>query len=128
MGRNSSSIIIYVIIGLALIGIISQIFTNPMTFLKDIFMIIGVGVVLFSIVYFILFRNRTNKNTNEMKKYKQAVKQSQLKYKTNQKTQTTVSRDKNQQRIKRKSNQRASHLRVIDGNRDKPRRKDRATF
>lgn len=128
MGRNKSSIIVYAIIGLALIGIISQLFTNPMAFLKEIFMIIGVGVVLFSVVYLIFFRSRRGTNSNEMKKYKQAVKQSQQKYKKTNALQTTASKQRTHKPIKKRNNQRATHLRVIDGNRDKSKRKNRATF
>lgn len=128
MRRSKSSIIVYAIIGLALLGIISQLFTNPMSFLKEIFMIIGVGVVLFSVVYLMFFRNRRGTNSNEMKKYKQAVKQSQQKYKTTNPQQTTASKQNTHTQSKKRNHQRTAHLRVIDGNRDKSKRKNRATF
>lgn len=128
MGRNKFSIIIYMIIALAVIGIVSQLFNDPIIFLKDIFMIIGVGVVLFSIVYFILFRNRSHSSSSEMKKYKQAVKQSQQKYKPKHVQQSTKNQQKKSPYSKRKASRRASHLRVIDGNGDKSKQKDRATF
>lgn len=127
MVRNKFSIFVYSIIGLAFIGIISQLFQDPMAFLKSVLMTIGIGVVLFTVVYFFLFRSRKRTLTNEMKKYKQAAKQSQLKYKTNRQRKNT-NKQQTPHRIRNKPNQSASHLRVIEGNKDKPKRKNRATF
>lgn len=127
MVRNKFSIFVYSIIGLAFIGIISQLFQDPTAFLKSVLMTIGIGVVLFTVVYFFLFRSRKRTLTNEMKKYKQAAKQSQLKHKANRQRKNT-NKQQTPHRIRNKSNQSASHLRVIEGNKDKPKRKNRATF
>lgn len=63
-----------------------------------------------------------------MKKYKQAVKQSKVKYKqySSASSHTTNTNKKQTAQLKKKRNRRAPHLRVIDGNKSKG--KDRATF
>lgn len=113
--------LIYLIIGLAALGLVSQLFTNTAQFFKSILYVIGFSVVLFFIVRTIFFRNRAR--SNEMRKYKQAVKQSQLKYKHRSQPTSTFKRT---QEGKRPVKRRASHLRVIDGHKSK--RKNRATF
>ncbi|MFU0791493.1 SA1362 family protein [Virgibacillus proomii] len=126
MKRRSISIPVYIILGLALVGLLSQLFTNTVSFINSIFISIGIGVALFSIFYFLFIRKRNS--SNEMKKYRQAVKQSKAKYQRHQankpaavKGQSTIS----QQRKKRLK--RAPHLRVIDGNKS-TKKKDRASF
>ena len=129
MVRNKFSIVVYVIIGLAVIGIISQLFTNPIVFMNNIFMMIGFGLVVFAVIYFVFLRKRKSSNSGDMKKYKQAVKQSQLKYKQKNVNQTAKPRKQMQQnQIRKRTSKSKSHLRVIDGGGDKPKRKNRANF
>ena len=71
-------------------------------------------------------RNRSDSNS-EMKKYKQAVKQSQIKYKShNPQPKMQKSNPKKVVHSKIKKNKRASHLRVIEGN--KAKNKDHANL
>lgn len=116
MVRSKFSIVVYAIIGLAVIGIVSQLFTNPTTLFRNILVMIGMSVVVLAVFYFIFVRNRTSINSDETKKYKQAVKQSQRKYKKPNINQS-INNDRNKQSIqlKRKNKRRTSHLRVIDG-------------
>lgn len=124
--RNKLSWIIYVIIGLAVIGLFSQLFKNTVSFFTSIFIMIGVALVLYGIVYFV-FLKKSPTNSDEMKKYKQAVKQSKSKYKTkNQSNFKVISKNKTQPTKRRKSKRRPTHLRVIEGNKSKG--KNRATF
>src|SRR5690625_4060830 len=112
MQRKKMPIIFYVIIALAVIGLM----TNPTHLVRNIFMMLGGGVVIFSLFYFIFRKPRPTEN-DEMKKYKQALKQSKRKYQTTQ----------SQQARPRKSKaQRASHARVIEGKKHKL--KNRATY
>ncbi|WP_042223477.1 SA1362 family protein [Oceanobacillus manasiensis] len=126
MLRNKISIFIYLIIGLAAIGLVSQLLTNTSGFITNLFVMIGMGIVFFGVIYFLFLRKRTS--TDDMKKYKQAVKQSKAKYndsrsvnQTNAKVTRTVGAP-----TRKKVSKRASHLRVIEGNKQK--KNDRATF
>ncbi|UJL44823.1 hypothetical protein KFZ58_10250 [Virgibacillus sp. NKC19-16] len=125
MARNKMSVLIYTLIGLAVIGIVSQLFTNTANFFTSIFITLGIGIAIFAVFYFVFLRKKTP--SNDMKKYKKAVKQSKAKYKQPKATHQTATANRQQQtQIKRKVNKRAPHLRVIDGNKHK--KKDRASF
>lgn len=115
MIRNKLSIVIYVIIGLAIVGLLSQLFTNTTSFFKNILIMLSVGLILFIVVKF--FRNR--KISTDMKKYKQAVQQSQLKYKQNNSGHSAIIKRKQPNKLKGNRSKRATHLRVIDGKKTK---------
>ncbi|WP_164668638.1 SA1362 family protein [Virgibacillus doumboii] len=125
MLRNKFSVVVYTIIGLAVIGVIAQLFTNTASFLGNIMMMLGFGVAVFAVIYFIFLRKRAP--SNDSKKYKQAVKQSKAKYKNHTSIPSNSSAKRTQPlQMKKKLNKRASHLRVIDGNKSK--RKNRASL
>lgn len=73
---------------------------------------LGVGLVLFIVLKF--FKNR--KMSTDMKKYKQAVQQSQLKYKQNH---SAKIKHKQTNKLKSNNRKRATHLRVINGKKPK---------
>ncbi len=126
MGRNKLSVFVYILIGLAVIGIASQLITNTAGFLSSLFYMILFGAAIFAAVYFIFLRKR--KPSNDMKKYKQAVKQSKAKYKQQSHSGNTHGKPaakKHIQPLKKKPARRATHLRVIEGNKSK--RKKRAS-
>lgn len=109
------SVVIYLIVGLAVIGVATQLVTNTASFFTSLFVMIGIGVAIAAALYFIFIRKRNS--SNDMKKYKQAVKQSKMKYNNSSTTSTT---NKNQtKKSKKPLNKRASHLRVIEGNKSK---------
>lgn len=125
MVRNKFSIIVYAIIGLAIIGVISQLFSNPTALLRNILIMIGMSVVVFAVFYFVFMKKRSNMKNDEMKKYKQAVKQSQRKYKNSNGNRIINDQTRKQAfQIKRKNKRRTSHLRVIDGNGGKQNQKN----
>src|SRR5699024_320871 len=124
MGNHKSALLVYVIIGLAVIGVVTQLFTNTASFLTSIFTMLGFGIAIFAVMYFVFFKKRTP--SNETKKYKQAVKQSKVKYSSQQNKPKYPSKRSQPFSLKKKSNKRPSHLRVIDGNKSK--RKNRASF
>ena len=128
MARNKWSILFYVIIGLGVIGLFSQLFTQPGKFLMSILTTIFFGLVIFSVIYFVFLKKKAP--SNEMKKYKKAVRQSKAKYKSDNSTATQTAKSaakKQPNLIKKNRNKRsAGHLKVIDGN--KAKRKDRASF
>ncbi|GGM40151.1 hypothetical protein GCM10011351_27830 [Paraliobacillus quinghaiensis] len=121
------SVWIYLIIGLAIFGLGSQLLTNTAAFLTNMLIMVGFTAIIFGAIYFFFFRKRT---TNDLKKYRKAVKQSKKKYK-NQATLSTsrmqVNKNKPLLNKKKQTNKAGTpNLRVIDGK--KTRRKDRASF
>ncbi|MBN9653653.1 hypothetical protein J0K78_05175 [Halobacillus sp. GSS1] len=134
--RNWMTPVIYTLIGLAIFFVGVQLFTNTTSFLTSIVMMIGIAVLIYGAIYFFFLRKRgiggaAGGNRNEMKKYKQAVKQSKQKYKQPTpaikkspvaKAQTKASA------LGRKNRKRSSgpQLRVIEGSKSKG--KNRATF
>ena len=116
MVRSKFSIVVYFIIGLAVIGIGSQLLNNPSALFRNILIMVGMAVVIFSVFYFFLIRKGSSLKDDEMKKYKKAVKQSQRKYKHTHANLVINNKNKlKHSQQKRKSRRRASHLRVIDG-------------
>ncbi|GGF08226.1 hypothetical protein GCM10010954_03330 [Halobacillus andaensis] len=132
MTRNWVNPMIYTLIALAIFYVGVQLFTNTSSFLSSIVMMIGIAVLIYGAIYFFFIRQRIGSggNSNEMKKYKQAVKQSKQKYKApkpvkSTKTNTSTTKSTSLQKKKAKRKQ-PSHLRVIEGN--KNNKKDRASF
>ncbi|GAB4073480.1 hypothetical protein GCM10028778_09830 [Barrientosiimonas marina] len=124
MANHKGSLVVYVIIGLAVIGVITQLFSNAASFFTTVLTMVGFGVVVSGLLYFLLFRKK--QSSNDAKKYKQAVKQSKAKYSQQQQTPPATSKDSQRFGIKRKPTKQKSHLRVIDGSKSK--RKNRASF
>ncbi|TXL67953.1 hypothetical protein FHP05_02725 [Cerasibacillus terrae] len=121
MKKGKASLFIYVIIGLAIIGVTSQVFTNLTGFLVRTLTGLAISALIIAGIYFFFFRNRNN--SNEMKKYQQAVKQSKRKYSNTNKPKHNQT--KKESPIRKNANKKYSHLRVIDGNKSK--RKKRAS-
>lgn len=126
VAKNKGSLLVYTIIGLAIIGVITQLFGNTASFLTNILTMLGIGVAVFALIYFLVLRKPNT--TNDAKKYKQAVKQSKAKYNQQENKPNTSSKPSQSAPVKKKPNKRASHLRVIDGNGHKSKRKNRASF
>lgn len=125
--QNKGSIVLTVILGLAVIGLISFIGNSPGKFMLNILMIAVIGFVIFLILRAVMGR-RTGDSGGEMKKYKQAVKQSKQKY--------NIQEEKPKQKSKkaafgksRKKRRNRPHLTVIDGKKgiNNKEKKDRAS-
>lgn len=101
--------ILYGLVGLAIVGLMSQLLFNPSQLIKTI-AFVAFGAVVIFFVFRLLFKQRFN--SDEMRKYRQAAKQSRLKYQNKSST-------KQQQSYRKPLRRRASHLRVIDGNKHK---------
>jgi len=123
MARNKFSTFVYILIGFAIIGLITQLTGNTIGFLTNIIIMAVITAAIFGIIYLVFMKKGNSSSNDEMKKYKKAVKQSKAKY--NQTQGYTVMNHKQGSPQKKKRNRRASHLRVIEGNKEK--RKDRAT-
>ncbi|MFC0299317.1 SA1362 family protein [Virgibacillus soli] len=125
MLRNFITKMFYVVIVLAIIGLGISLFTNTLKFLTSIFLSIVFAAILFGILYFVFTRNRTGSASNqEMKKYRQAVKQSKKRYQSNEKASHTRTQHPQAVSTQKKLRKRPSHLSVIEGNKSK--RKNRA--
>ncbi|WP_077621599.1 SA1362 family protein [Sediminibacillus massiliensis] len=126
MYRNKLSLFVYVLIGLAVLGFATQLFTDTASLLKNLLIMVAIGAIIYGVVHYFFLRKRTS---NELKKYKKAVKQSKMKYKedtTSKKAFSQATKKSPLTKHKKPSKARATHLRVIDGNKQKS--KNRATF
>jgi uncharacterized membrane protein (DUF106 family) len=131
MSRNIMTWLVYGLIGLAVIGFAGTLFTDTIGLILNILFAVLIGGVIFGVIYFLFLRKRT---TNELKKYRKAVKQSKQKYKTstsrnNLSTSKTTKINQSIYKIKPKNKPRKDvpHLRVIEGNNNK-KRKNRASL
>lgn len=135
--RNWMTPVIYTLIGLAVFFVGIQLFTNTTGFLTSIVMMIGIAALIYGAIYFFFLRNRGfggvagGGNRNEMKKYKQAVKQSKQKYKQPAPAVKKSTVTKAQPKAsgfggKNRKRTNGPQLRVIEGNKSKD--KNRATF
>ncbi len=103
---------------LAVVGLISQLITNPTGFARNILMMVGIAVIIGALLYFLLIRNRGGKVDQG---YKKALKQSQRKYgkstsKVNPNAKVNVqSKSQRMPRMKRRTGNQPQ-LRVIKGN------------
>src|SRR5690625_2726523 len=111
--RNKLQVFMYIIIGLAIIGVISSFVSSPSKFIVSIFMMIGVAFVVFMIFSFIV-NKKSPQSSNEMKKYRKAVKQSKAKYSNQRNSQIKKEKAPSSHTRGRRS-RRASHLTVIEG-------------
>lgn len=126
----------YIIISLAIIGLMTQLLTNFTGFLMSILIMIIIAFVVF-LIFNHFARNRMGgsggfSSSPESKKYRDAVKRSQEKY---GKRQTTIKKKdpkgQNKRERRRRRRRRATHLKVIKGNRSTSKEKDkdnRASF
>ncbi|MCA1023006.1 MULTISPECIES: SA1362 family protein [Halobacillus] len=133
--RNWMTPVMYILIGLAIFFVGVQLFTNTSGFLINIVIMIGMAAILYGAIYYFFLRGRGfsggSGNRTEMKKYKQAVKQSKQKYKQpapaikkSPAAKTAVKSAPFTRKNRRRTN--GPQLRVIEGNKNKD--KNRASF
>ncbi|MFC0522645.1 SA1362 family protein [Pontibacillus salicampi] len=123
----------YTIISLAIIGIAYRLFTDTQGFFKQVLFTVGFAALIIGVVYFFINR-RSGGQSNEMKRYRKAVRQSKQKYgKTNSssiakkvKPSTLKQKVTSNKSSKSKGRKDVPHLRVIEGSKNK--KKDRASL
>ena len=120
MARNKLSFIILILIGLSILGLFSVLSGDTLRVLINFLVVIGVSLTIFAVIYFVFLKNQ--QTNDDMKKYKQAVKQSKAKYGSKQDYKRAVSVKHSD---KKKRMRRGAHLRVIEGG-HKENKKDRA--
>ena len=122
--NRTISYLIYTVIALAILGLISSIFTNPFGLLKSI-MITAVIVGVIYLIYTRLTQGKTDRK--EQRAFRKAVRQSQKRNKslTKNNNVTNISSSKPAHKIKthKKSD---AQLTVIEGKKNK--KKNRASF
>ncbi|WP_066193015.1 MULTISPECIES: SA1362 family protein [Gracilibacillus] len=129
MRRNIMSTIIYILIGLAGIGLINMLLSDALGFFISLFISLAIGAAIFGLLYVFVIKRRTAA-TDDLKKYRKAVKQSKKRYKTVPPSKgapvTSSFNKKKPQPTKKVTKKRATHLTVIEGNKDK--KKNRASL
>src|SRR5690625_6176118 len=103
MRHNKLQFVLYILISLAIIGVVSSLIQNPGSFIVQIFMIVAIAFVVFLIFSYVVQR-RSPQNSSEMKKYRQAVKQSKEKYKKKQPLQISKRKQDVTNNLKKSSN------------------------
>lgn len=112
--RNVFKIFTYVIIALAVIGLISQLTTNTMGFLISVSITIIIAAVIFIVIRQVMMPK--GQQASEIKKYKQAVKASKKKYQQTKISHIKNVKDNRPTTHRKRPRRKATHLRVIDGN------------
>lgn len=128
MSRNITSILIAFIAGLAIVGFFTMLIKNPGRLLVSILVMIGIAFVIYFVFRAIMNRNGSGGGNNkEMRKYRQAVKQSNKKYKTQpKKIQQRNSKPQTLRSLKRRRKN-VPYLKVIDGKKSTNKEDDRAS-
>lgn len=104
---------IYVLIGLAMFGLINQLLTNTANFFTNIVITVGIATSLYLVFRFVFMRQRVN---DDLKKYRKAAKQSKKRFKSNGKSNYSQIKKKNKPvRKKRLTDKSVPHLRLIEG-------------
>ncbi|WP_181350082.1 SA1362 family protein [Thalassobacillus sp. CUG 92003] len=128
MTRSRLTPVIYILMALAVFGVGVQLFRDTMGFLTSILIMVGVAALLYGAIYYFFLRPRMGGSSAEMKKYKQAVKQSKMRYSGKSTSQAATAREPIKTAPapkKKKKRSSAPHLRVIEGHKNKD--KDRAS-
>ena len=128
MGRNFTSIIVAFIAGLAIIGFVTMLIKNPGGLIISLLMMIGIAFLIFIVLRAVLNRRGSGAgNSDEMKKYRKAVKRSNQKYNTQPKKikkRKSTAPSSRPLKSKRKS---VPYLKVIDGKKSSNKENDRAS-
>ena len=112
MGGKRFPLFIYVVFGLAVIGLMSSLIKNPGRFLTSILIMVAIGFVLF-LIFTSLLNRRNYGTSDEMKKYRKAAKRSNLKYNKQKPKNPKIKQVASSKR--RRKRRHATHLTVIDG-------------
>lgn len=112
--RRHQPIWMYILFGLAVVGLVSTFLTDFNSLIRNtIITAITIGIIYAIVHTFFLKRH----NSNEIKKYRKAVKQSKKKYAQKPTGSYTQAKKRPVSKLK-KRHKKTSHLRVIDGNKD----------
>lgn len=127
MRNKGVTLFVYALIFLALFGIGYKLSSDPAGLMTNLLYILVFGAIISAAFYFMFYKKRQTAPSSDTKKYKQAVKQSQQKYKKQVPSVSNAAKAKKLSQIKKKSHKkRPSHLRVIEG--QKSEKKNRALF
>lgn len=107
-------LIVYIILGFAMLGFTYTLIFNTGAFLRSLALTVAILISIYGVIYVFFLRKRV---PTDMKKYKQAVKQSKNRHKLKNKRSILT-----QSRRKHKKKKKPSHLHVIDGEKAKSKK------
>lgn len=126
MQNRFFKVLVPVLLFLALFGLGYKLATHPSELMINLLITFGIVAVISVFAYLFIFKRGASQSP-EMKKYRQAVKQSKRKYTKQTPVKMKQTAHKEPASIRKKmQKKRPSHLRVIEGN--KPDKKNRALF
>lgn len=111
--KKTSSSFLLIIITLAAVGLASTFLTSFTLLIKNILLFVISLAVIYSLVYYFVLRERHNKD--ELRKYRQAAKQSRRRQSKQDHNQITKYNHKKLRSSSKKRTNHPPHLRVIDG-------------
>lgn len=128
--RNRMPIFMYIFIGIAGIGLLSWLIKDPGKLLLTVTITIVIGFILFLIINSVLHGNtfRGNSfggNNSEMKKYRQAVKQSKQRYSKQHVNNQYKHTQRQTNKVRRRKRRRPTHLTVIHGKKSSLYKRDK---
>jgi len=114
--RRNSPIFMYVIIGIAAIGLFSWLIKEPSRLLITLLVTAVIASIIFLVARTLITGESfsQNRNNDEMRKYRQAVKQSQQKY-SKQNVKKSTKPDRFRKQNQKKVRKRPTHLTLIKG-------------
>lgn len=119
---NARNIFVFTLILLAIVGLFTSLFGNPLGLVKQLL----VTAAVIGIIYFIYrrwFSGRRAGNSNEQRAFLKAAKQSKKRHKRKSSSRPQVSNAQKKRSIRKKSN---ANLTVIEGKKNK--KNNRASF
>lgn len=123
MARNKFPVVLYIVVALAGFGFVISMMRNPGGFMFSILISIAIAFVLFKVLSAVL-RKRQGETSDEMKKYREAAKQSNKRFTKSE--EKPVVKDKQTTKKKRRRRN-VPHLRVIEGKKSDKNKNDRAS-
>ncbi|HLR41856.1 MAG TPA: SA1362 family protein [Pseudogracilibacillus sp.] len=123
MARNKFPIVLYIVVALAGFGFVISLMRNPGGFMVSILISIAIAFLIFKVLSAVL-RRRQGETSDEMKKYREAVKQSNKRF---EKQDIKPSTKRQPIKKKRRRRKRAPHLRVIEGKKSEKNKNDQAS-
>lgn len=119
--KKRPPVLLYLITSIAAVGLLSYIFKQPGQLLKSLMVIAIIATIIILVTRTIMSNRYDAANRAEMRKYRQAVKQSKKRYKNHHKNQNQAKQNRHRRRKK------PSHLTVIEGNKNRNKNNDRAS-
>jgi len=123
LARNKFPIVLYIVVALAGFGFVISLMRNPGGFMFSILISIAIAFLIFKVLSAVL-RRRQGETSDEMKKYREAVKQSNKRFEKPDTKSAAKRQPVNKRKRRRKK---VPHLRVIEGKKSEKNKNDQAS-